>query len=223
MIKNKKKDVDIAIIGIGSFGQNVLRNFSEEGLDVTIIDSNQDIINKYSNLCSSAFVADSTNANALKKMGINNYDHVIVAIGQDINASILTTLLLLEFGIENITVKASDENHVKILNKIGAHNIIFPDKEMGKRVAKQVMYRSLKELVELNEIQVMAEISVSDKNFIGHNLADLDITNNFGVIIAAIRRNDLIIVPTATEQLQADDLLIVIGETANVEKLTKSI
>ncbi len=94
---------------------------------------------------------------------------------------------------------------------------------MGKRVAMQILYRSLKEIVELNELQVMAQIYVSNKNFIGKDLAKLDITNKYGVIIAAIRRNDLIIVPSATDVLQADDLLIIIGESDKVEKLTREI
>lgn len=220
---NRKKNADIAIIGLGSFGSNVLHNFVNEGVDVTIIDKNSEIINQHSTLCDNAFCTDSTRAEALKKIGIHNYDCVIVAIGQDLNASILTTLVLKEFDIDTIIVKASDENHAKILKKIGADQIVYPDKEMGKRVAMQVMYSSLRELVELNEIQVMAQLSVSNEAFIGKTLESLNITNKYNVIISAIRRNDEVIIPGAQEMLQADDLLIVVGESDKVDKLTKAI
>ncbi len=216
-------DQDIAIIGLGSFGINVLNNFVSKGVDVTIIDKSQDLINKYGNKSSNAIVLDSTNSEALKSVGINNYDHVVVAIGQDLNASILTTLVLLELGVKNIVVKASDENHVKILKKIGAHRIVYPDSEMGKRVSMQIMHRSLIELVQLNENQTMVQVRVTNAKFSGKDLASLDITNNYGVIIAGIRRGDEIKTPRATEVLLKDDLLIIVGDTAKVEQLTDII
>ncbi|MFV0424049.1 MAG: potassium channel family protein [Bacilli bacterium] len=222
-ISKKNKHTDIAIIGLGSFGINVLKNFIKEGVDVTIIDKSSDLINQHSALCDNAFCADSTHVESLRKIGIHNYDCVIIAIGQDLNASILTTLLLKEFEIDTIIVKASDENHAKILNKIGADQIVYPDKEMGKRVAMQVMYSSLRELVELNEIQVMAQLSVSNEEFIGKTLESLNITNKYNVIISAIRRNDEVIIPGAQEILYAGDLLIVVGENDKVDKLTKDI
>ncbi len=98
---------DIAIIGLGSFGSSVLKNFYNNGIDVTIIDSDENIINQYSSKCDNAIVANGTDEPVLRKIGIQNYDYVIVAIGQDLNASILTTLLLVELGVKNIMVKAS--------------------------------------------------------------------------------------------------------------------
>ncbi len=183
------KNNDVAIIGLGSFGTNVFKNFVNEGVDVTIIDRSQDLINLHSSSCNNAFCVDSTHADALRKIGIHNYDCVVVAIGQDLNASILTTLILKEFDIDTIIVKASDENHAKVLKKIGADQIIYPDREMGKRVAMQVMYNSLHELVELNEVQIMAQLSVSNPDFIGKSLESLNIKNNYNFIISAIRRN----------------------------------
>ncbi len=220
--KNNKK-TDIAVIGLGSFGSNVVKNFIKEGVDVTIIDKDETTINKLSPLCDNAFIADSTQSEALRKIGIQNYDCVIVAIGQDLNASILTTLTLKELDVETIIVKASDENHAKILNKIGADQIVYPDREMGKRVSMQVLYGSLSELVELNEVQVMAQLIVSNPDFIGKTLESLNITNKYNVIISAIRREDEVIIPSAQETLHKNDLLIVVGETDKVEKLTRVI
>ncbi len=219
----KSKNIDIAIIGLGSFGKNVLQNFINEGVDVTIIDRNIDVINQHSAICDNAYCVDSTQADALRRIGIHNFDCVIVSIGQDLNASILTTLVLKEFDIDTIIVKASDENHSKILKKIGADQIVYPDREMGKRVAMQVMYTSLQELVELNEIQVMAQLIVSNEAFIGKTLESLNITNNYNVIISAIRRDTEVIIPGAQEVLHANDLLIVVGESDKVDKLTKVI
>lgn len=222
-ISSNKTKTDIAIIGLGSFGSNVLKNFVKEGVEVTAIDKDEKVLNQHASLTDNAFCTDSTQVDGLRHIGIQNFDCVIVSIGQDLNASILTTLILKEFGIPNIIVKASDENHAKILKKIGADQIVYPDKEMGKRVAMQVMYSSLRELVELNEVQVMAQISVNSPEFIGKTLESLNITNKYNVIISAIRREDEVIIPSAQEVLKSDDLLIVVGETKSVEKLTKII
>ncbi|MFV0499135.1 MAG: potassium channel family protein [Bacilli bacterium] len=220
---NKKQKTDIAIIGLGSFGRNILHNFINEGVDVTIIDKNIEIINQHASICDNAYCVDSTQADALRKVGIHNFDCVIVSIGQDLNASILTTLILKEFEIDKIIVKASDENHGKILNKIGADQIVYPDKEMGKRISMQVMYSSMQELVELNEVQVMAQLIVTSSEFINKSLESLNITNNYNVMISAIRRENEVIIPAASEFLLKDDLLIVIGEIDKVDALTKVI
>lgn len=221
MAKTEKQD--IAIIGLGSFGANVLDNFYERGFDVTIIDKDESLVNKYASKSSNALIADTTNAGVLKSLGLNNYDTVIVAIGQDLNASILTTLILLEFGVKEIIVKASDENHVKILKKIGAHRIIYPDSEMGKRVAMQVMHHSLIELIELNQDQTMAQVVITNPEFVGRDLASLDFTNKYGVIIAAIRSGEEIKTPNATQVLEKDDLIIIVGKAQDIEALAKVI
>ncbi len=219
----KTKAQDIAIIGLGSFGANLLDNFYRNGVDVTIIDKDPSLVNKYASKSSNALVADTTNGDVLKNLGLNNYDCVIVAIGQDLNASILTTLILLEFEIDEIIVKASDLNHVKILSKIGAHRIIYPDSEMGKRVAMQVMHHSLIELIEINEEQTMAQVAINNPNFIGKDLATLDFTNKYGVIIAAIRRNGENTTPSAAFILEENDVIIIVGQPANVEAFAKVI
>ncbi len=219
--KNSTKD--IAIIGLGSFGANLLENFYSNGVDVTIIDKDATLVNKYASKSSNALVADTTNADVLKNLGLANYDCVIVAIGQDLNASILTTLILLEFDIKEIIVKASDLNHVKILTKIGAHRIIYPDREMGKRVSMQVMHHSLIELIEINEEQTMAQVAINNPNFIGKSLANLDFTNKYGVIIAAIRRNGENTTPSASFILEENDIIIIVGQPSNVEAFAKVI
>ncbi len=217
----KVKNRDVAIIGLGSFGVNLLDNFYQSGVDVTIIDKNEELINKYASKSSNALIADSTNADLLKNLGLNNYDCVIVAIGQDLNASILTTLILLEFEVGEIIVKASDLNHVKILNKIGAHRIIYPDREMGKRVAMQVMHHSLVELIEISEDQTMAQVKISNPDYIGKDLAKLDFTNKYGIIIAAISRGEDNITPSATLVLKKNDVITIVGKPKSVESLAK--
>ncbi len=217
------KTADIAIIGLGSFGSNVLKNFYAKNIDVTIIDTNETLVNQYTNMSSSPIVANGTDENIMRKIGIQNYDCVVVAIGQDLNASILTTLVLVELGVKNIIVKASDENHAKILKRVGASEIIFPDSEIGERVVTQILYNSMTELVKLNECQSMSQVIVSSDKFINKPLSEIDFTNKYNILIAAITRFDEVIIPTATETLKKGDKLIVIGNRETIIELVKEI
>lgn len=112
----KKKE--FAVIGLGRFGGSVCRTLSEQGMEVLAIDINEDKVNEYASIASQAVVADTTDENVLKSLGIRNFDHVIVAIGDNIQASILTTLILKELGVEKITVKATNDYHEKVLKKL---------------------------------------------------------------------------------------------------------
>src|SRR5690625_2376512 len=120
---------EFAVIGLGRFGGSIYEELSMEGMKVLAIDKNKHKINEYKDIASHAVIADSTDEHALKDLGIKNIDHVIVAIGDNIQASILTTVILADLGLEKITVKAQSDYHEKILNKIGAHHVVHPRSE----------------------------------------------------------------------------------------------
>ena len=130
---------EYAVIGLGRFGGSICEELSAEGMRVLAIDKNEHRINEFKNVASHSVIADSTDELALKELGIKNIDHVIVAIGDNIQASILTTVILVDLGIKKITVKAQNDYHEKILNKIGANHVVHPERDMGKRLAHSLI------------------------------------------------------------------------------------
>ena len=212
---------EFAVIGLGRFGGSICRTLSELGAEVLAIDNDEDKVNEFSNIASHAVVADSTDENVLKKLGISNFDHVIVAIGDNIQASILTTLLLNELGVKNITVKAQSDYHEKVISKIGANQIAHPERDMGKKIAQNILSRNVLDYLELSEEHSLVELIASEK-MSGHSLIDLDIRAKYGCNIVAIKRGKNIIVsPKADENIEKGDILIVIGADNDISRLEK--
>src|SRR5690625_1735184 len=156
---------EFAVIGLGRFGGSVCEELSFEGMKVLAIDKNEQKVNEYKNIASHAVIADSTDEHALKELGIKNIDHVIVAIGDNIEASILTTVVLADLGIEKITVKAQSDYHEKILNKIGANQVVHPERDMGKRIAHSLISSNILDYLELSEDYSMVEVWAGKKMF----------------------------------------------------------
>lgn len=217
----KKKE--FAVIGLGRFGGSVCRTLSEQGMEVLAIDTNEDKVNEYASIASQAVVADSTDENVLKSLGIRNFDHVIVAIGDNIQASILTTLILKELGVEKITVKATNDYHEKVLKKIGADHIVHPERDMGERIANNMISNNVLDYLELSDRHSIVEI-VANEKLHGHSLLELDIRAKYGINIVAIKRNnDIIVSPLASEVIYEGDVLIVIGADQDIDRFESEV
>lgn len=211
---------EFAVIGLGRFGSSVCRELSAKGMDVLAIDLSESRISEFRNIASHAVIADATDEKVLKDLGIRNIDHVIVAIGEDIQASILTTLILKEFGIKKVTVKAQNTYHEKVLIKIGADQVIHPERDMGRKIAHNIISNNFIDLLELSDDHSIIEIKASRK-MIGKTLVDLDIRKNYGCNVIAIKSkstNELNISPLATDAIEEGDVLIVIGADEDISK-----
>ncbi len=214
---------DFAVIGLGRFGSSVCRELSLEGMDVLAIDKDENKINEFKKIAHHAVIADSTDEDTLKELGIKNIDHVIVAIGDNIQASILTTVILSELGIKKITVKAQNDYHEKILNKIGAHQVVHPERDMGKRIAHSIMSNNILDYLELSDEHSIVEV-IAGKRMIGKTLIDLDIRANYGCNVVAIKEGKNINVsPNATDLIKPDDILIVIGSDDDISRFEKDL
>ncbi|ERJ12911.1 potassium channel family protein [Haloplasma contractile] len=211
-----------AVIGLGRFGKAVCQELVNLDVDVLAIDVNEEVIKSVSHLVSHAMICDTTDEEALKNIGIQNIDHVIVAIGDNIQNSILTTLLLNELGVKEITVKAQNEYHEKVLKKIGADHIIHPEKEMGRRVAKRISSSNISEYFELSDEYSIIEVKATGK-VVGRSLSDLDLRSRYGVNIVALNRSEVLIVPDPNESIMSTDELIVVGENKAIEKFQKNM
>ncbi|GIN61353.1 ktr system potassium uptake protein C [Robertmurraya siralis] len=214
---------EFAVIGLGRFGGSIVRELAEEGMEVMAIDTKEDRVNEFSMIASHAVMGDTTDESVLKGLGIRNFDHVIVAIGDNIQASILTTLMLKELGVKHITVKAQNDYHEKVLLKIGADTVVHPERDMGKRIAHKMVSNSVLDYLELSDEHSIVEI-VAGGALIGHTILELDIRAKYGINIVAIKRgNDINVSPQANEVILQNDVLIVIGADSDIHRFQKKV
>jgi trk system potassium uptake protein len=214
---------EFVVIGLGRFGGSICRTLVDQGMEVLAIDKDEDRVNEYSKIASHAVVADTTDEEVLKELGIRNFDHVIVAIGDDIQSSILTTLMLKEMGVRHITVKAQNDYHEKVLRKIGADHVVHPERDMGRRIAHNIVSNNVLDYLELSDEHSIVEIVANDV-LAGHSILQLDIRAKYGINIVAIKRgNQINVSPQASEVIQKGDVLIVIGADSDINRFEKKV
>jgi trk system potassium uptake protein TrkA len=212
-----------AVIGIGRFGYSVVRALVEQGYQVLAIDDDEEAIKEVEDIATQAAVLDSTDERALRAVGITDVDVAVVAIGRDKEASILTTLLLKEIGIREVVAKATSPLHGKVLDKIGATRVVYPEGDMGERLANTLVSPSILETIELSKDYGIFEITV-DSKYVGQTLGESKLRSSHELNVIAIKRrneesNDhtIDISPLADDILREGDILVVIGQTENLE------
>lgn len=208
-----------AVIGLGRFGGSVARALCEMGYEVLVVDKNEQRIQDFSNIATHAVVADTTDEEALNALGIRNFDIVVVAIGEDIQSSILTTLILKELDVQTVVVKARNALHGKVLYKIGADKVVYPERDMGIRVVHSLISPNILDIIELADDYSIVEIHAGEF-FSGKTLKDLDIRAKFGCNVMAIKSGDRInIAPLASDRINEGDILVVIGHNDDLQRL----
>lgn len=208
-----------AVIGVGRFGLALIEELVNLQADVLVIDKNYEKIEKVAKMVTNAICLNSTYVDALKEIGITNYDTVIVATGMNVDNSILTTLILKDLGVKNVFVKVQSEYHAKVVEKLGVdqNHLIWPEQAMGKRLAKILVSGNFVEYLELDEEYSFIS-TTSTKKIIGKHLLELEIRSRFSVNIVAIRRDDKIIIPSSTTLFEDDDQVILVGQNENIKK-----
>lgn len=207
------------VIGLGRFGSSVARTLHEMGYEVLGVDRHPDKIQGAAAYLTHVVQADATDEEVLKNLGIRNFDCAIVSIGEDIQASILVTLLLKEMGIKYVVAKALNDLHAKVLSKIGADRIVFPEREMGARIAHNLVSSHILDYIQLSPEHNIVEVEATPE-WNGKTLRQLNLRSRFGVNVLAIKRGKQVRVsPTAEEVVLAGDVLVVIGEADNLRLL----
>ena len=207
------------VIGLGRFGSSLATTLAEKGYDVLAIDKKEELVEEISSVVTHAVQADATDEEALKSLGVNNFDIGIVSIGDNIHGNILATLILKELGVPNVVVKAQDSMHGKLLSKIGADKVVYPERDMGARVANNLISANVLDHIELAPGYNIAELIVSE-NLVGNSLKELDLRQKFGVNVLAIKNDDGInISPDATDLLNRGDVLVVMGREESIQQL----
>ena len=201
-------------------------SLSEGGVEVLLVERNSGLVQSALNVVSSAVQGDATNARALDDAGLKECEVAVVAIGGNVEASLLATANCKELGVPNVIAKATSELHGKILEKLGADQVIFPDRESAHRLARSITNRGAFDLLEISEGYSIAEIDVPE-SCKDKTLAQADLRKRTGVTVLCIRRLDenpknprAIIVPGPNDQIHADDKLIVFGTTKQIDDIT---
>jgi trk system potassium uptake protein TrkA len=212
------------VIGLGRFGGSITKTLVSLGHEVMAIDKNETKVHEFSLLATQAVQADSTDEQALKELGIRNFDQAIVAIGDDIQASILTTLILKGIGVSRVTVKANNDYHSKVLEKIGADRIIHPERDMGVRVAHHIVSENVIDYIELSPEYSLVEV-IASQTMDGKTLGALDIRANYGCNIMAIKTkdNEMNISPRAEDEIHQGDILVVIGSNKDINHFEEDL
>lgn len=214
---------EFVVIGLGRFGGSIVRELVRQGADVMAIDTDPERVDEYAQIATQAIVADTTDEATIKSLGIWNFEHVIVAIGENIQASILTTLILKELGVPQITVKAQNDYHEKVLIKIGADVVVHPERDMGIRIANNMLSNNVLDYLELSAEHSIMEIKVNE-GVAGKSLIDLDIRAKYGINIVGVKRGDEIMIsPAATEVIEVGDILLVIGADVDINRFVKKV
>ncbi|MCI5504305.1 MAG: TrkA family potassium uptake protein [Anaerobutyricum sp.] len=207
-----------AVLGLGSFGKSVARSFMELGIEVLAVDRNKIIVNEIASEVTYAVQMDVTNEDALKSIGVEKMDGVIVAIGENLEASVMATLLVKELGVPYVVAKAETEMQKKILEKIGADKVVFPEKEMGVRLAKNIAGNFL-DVFDLSSKDSMVELKVKEE-WIGKSIRELDFRNRYHLNIVAFRRDGkLDSFPDPDDVLQRDDIIITVGKNEDLSRI----
>jgi trk system potassium uptake protein TrkA len=207
-----------AVIGLGRFGLSIANKLYESGQEVLGVDVNEERVEESHPFVTHSVIADSTEAEALKSIGIRNFDTVIVAIGNDIQASILSVLLLKELGVKKVIAKALNKLHGQVLKKVGADWVVFPERDMGIRVAHQLLSPNVLNFIEISKDYSVEEVKIPDR-MMEKTLRELDLRAKFNLSVIAIRHEDEInISPSPDEKINYGDVLVVIGENRDLEK-----
>ncbi len=211
------------VIGLGRFGSSLACTLSQSGHEVLGVDRREDLVQDIADTITQAVQADATDEQVLRSLGVANFNVAVVAIGENLQASIMCTLLLKEMGVEYVIAKARDHLHGKVLKKIGADRVVFPERDMGVRVAHNLVSTNLLDYIELSEHYSIMEIT-APSFVVGKSLAKLQLPNKLGVSIIAIKTGDdqLNVTPGADDVIKEGDILVIAGSNDGLRKMEEA-
>jgi trk system potassium uptake protein TrkA len=221
--------LSFAVIGLGRFGSAVAATLTELGQDVIGIDGNDERVRQVADVISAAVQLDATDARALRAAGIQDVDVAVISIGENIEASLLVVMLVKELGIERIIAKAVTPLHGRILEKIGVSRVIFPEREMAMRLAHSLVVPNVLDYIELSRDFSIIELPAPEE-FEGKTLRELQLRNQFGMTLIAIKRKapgsdqeTTNVAPTAEDRIERGDVLSLLGSNERLVQLERLI
>lgn len=209
------------VLGLGRFGSSLARTLFGLGHDVLAVDEREEAVQEISESVTHAVQADATDESILRSLGLRNFDVAIVAIGSNIQSSILISMIVKELGVKHVVAKAQSELHAKLLYKIGVDRVVFPERDMGIRLAHNLVSSNVLDFIELSSDYSIVEMAALDE-WQGKTLKDLDFRRKYGLNVIAIKRNgEMNVSPRAEEKIEENDVLVVIGDNERITRLEK--
>ena len=206
-----------AVFGLGSFGESVAVTLQELGCEVVVVDNHMERIENISPYVSYAVQADIEDPEVIRSLGARNLDGVVVAVADDMEASIMATLVSKEIGVPYVLAKAKNDLHAKVLKKIGADSIIFPEKEIGQSVARNLVSGEFVDWISLSPDYSITEIAVPEK-WIGKSLSEIDVRRTKDVNVVGVRIGEKIQVTIDPEEPLQKEMMLIIGSNEALEK-----
>ena len=205
---SKGKDKQYIVIGCGRFGSSVAKKMCQLGNEVMVIDKDEDSINNIAELVTHTAIVDVTEERDLKSIGLGNFDVVIVAISSDIRASIMATIMAKEMGVPKIVCKAKDELQAKVLYKIGADKVVFPERDMGIRLAYNLASENILDQINLDPEYSIMEI-VTPQNWVGKTIIELNLRAKYDITVLAVKtQSGLKVMPSPNYKMQEKNIFI---------------
>lgn len=217
---NKGSDKQYIVIGCGRFGSSVATKMCEFGNEVMVIDKSEDAIDDIAEKVTHAAILDVTDERDLKSIGLGNFDVAIVAISSDIRASIMATIMAKELGVPKIVCKAKDELQAKVLYKIGADKVVFPERDMGVRLAYSLASENILDQINLDPEYSIMEI-VTPQSWVGKTIIELNLRAKYDITVLAVKtKSGLKVMPSPKYKMEEENILVIIG---NIEKINDII
>lgn len=211
-----------AVIGLGQFGRSIVEELVDNGMDVIAIDIKEEVAKKVSQILPTTFVADSTNEEALRELGIGDVDSAIIAFGDNQEASVLTTVVLRELGVKHVIVRVDDDYYIPIMKKLGATEVITPQKAAGAALANRLGNEDYKDFYKLDDRYSVVSIIVNPK-FVPVTIKEMNPKNVYGVNLVFIKRNKHSFVPGGDDSILPDDSIYVVGTTKEIRAFREAI
>ena len=217
----KGKVKQYLVLGLGRFGASLAKTLYKLGHEVLAIDDNQELVDAIAPYVTQTVQIDATDENALESLGVRNFDAAIVSIGTNMRDSILVCVLLKELGVPYLIAKATDELHAKVLRKVGVDRVVFPERDMGQRLAKSLLMPNVLELMDLSDDYQLIEIILPMK-WVGNTISGVDVRKKYGINILAIHRGGQFIAsPRPDLMFETGDILLVLGKKDDIDNLDK--
>jgi trk system potassium uptake protein TrkA len=211
----------VVVIGLGIFGFNIAKDLYENGIEVIAVDKDKEVIQRIKDFSTKAVLADGTDKEVMESIGIQEDDVVIISFGENLAASTLITLHLKEMKVKNIIVKAPNEDHKHVLEKVGATEVIIPERAMADKVAKSLISPNILDYIPLSEDYTISEIA-PPASFMGKTIGELHLRSKHHIEVIAVREmlpERLTMVPRAEFVIKDSDVLVVIGKEKDIQKI----
>jgi len=213
-----------AVFGLGRFGESVVRTLVAAHQDVLAVDINEGPVNALMEVATQTLIADTRDEDVLRELNVDSFDYVIIGIGNNMEASILTTMLSKEQGAKKVIAKAETSDQGRVLERVGADQVVFPERDMGHNIVRKLLSNHILSFIDLSDEYTLAAIEITNPTFVDQNLIDLNLRKRFGLTVIAIKHEGKINVsPQPTDMMAIHDVLTVVGPVKGVEKLDEAL